>query len=30
MYNQLKELKPGMENYFDSFKVVKFDEQKGI
>jgi predicted kinase len=30
MYNQLEELRPGMENYFDSFKVVKFDEQKGI
>jgi predicted kinase len=29
MYKQLEELRPGMENYFDLFEVVKFNEQKG-
>lgn len=29
MYKQLEELRPGMENYFDSFEVIKFNGQKG-
>lgn len=29
MYRQLEELKPEMEIYFNSFEVVKFNDQKG-
>jgi predicted kinase len=29
MYRQLEELKPEMEIYFNSFKTVKFNDQKG-